>query len=461
MQPAPDTERRLALLVATSLYSDPGLRELRAPGSDATELAHVLRDPRIGGFDVQMLVNAASGEAQEEIEDFCADRHPGDQLLIYLSCHGVLDSHGRLYYAAANTRRERLAATAIGSAWLNERLDDCRARSQILVLDCCHSGAFARGAKGDAELALQQRFEPKGRGRVVLTASRSTEYSFEGDQATGEGVPSVFTNAIVNGLRTGDADGDKDGLITVTDLYHYVYNHVREAEPRQTPELWTYGAEGSLLVAHSIRGAIIQASKPSDLFARAVTRIAIGEANKRGLSQALMLQREQGDGYSIEIVFTDEAEREAEGYIRFDYERLVQWSLLEEKNLSNEIIADMFSRGPAPTADLLEHWDELIDFIGAVGRGLYPDSVRDGKFGISANTEAVEIGVPYPLSVSTVVSERTRERLLGGESVPFLIFSKQELTALVAQSNIVASKTVAEWLVAAWGTPTVLSSARS
>jgi Caspase domain len=266
MQPVPDTGRRLALLVATSVYSDPDLRELRAPGRDAAELSEVLRDRRIGGFEVQMLVNAASGEAQEGIEDFCADKHPGDQLLIYLSCHGVLDSNGRLYYAAANTRRQRLAATAIASAWLIERLDDSRAHRQIVVLDCCHSGAFARGAKGDQELALQQRFEPHGRGRVVLTASRSTEYSFEGGQASGEGVPSVFTHAIINGLRTGDADLDKDGLITVNDLSQYVYDIVRTVEPRQTPQLWTYGAEGSLLVAHSVRGAVIEPEPlPEDL----------------------------------------------------------------------------------------------------------------------------------------------------------------------------------------------------
>jgi len=256
MQPVPETGQRLALLVATSAYSDPDLRQLRAPGRDASELAEVLRDPRIGGFDVQVLVNATSGEVQEGIEDFCTDRHPGDQLLIYLSCHGVLDSYGRLYYAAVNTRRQRLAATAVGAAWLNERLEDCRARRQILVLDCCHSGAFAKGAKGDSDLALQHRFESQGRGRVVLTASRSTEYSFEGGHTSGEGVPSVFTHAVVNGLRTGDADRDKDGLITVTDLYQYVYDNVRAAEPRQTPELWTYGAEGNLLVAHSVRGAV-------------------------------------------------------------------------------------------------------------------------------------------------------------------------------------------------------------
>ena len=215
---------------------------------------------------MQVELNTLSGEIHEKVEDFCADRHPDDQLLIYLSCHGVLDGNGRLYYAAANTRRQRLAATAIAAAWLNERLDDCRARRQMVILDCCHSGAFARGAKGNVDLALQQRFEPQGRGRVVLTASRSTEYSFEGGQASGKSLPSVFTHAIIKGLRTGEADRDKDGMITVSDLYRYVYENVRAVESRQTPELWTYGAEGDLVVAHSIRGPVVEpASLPEDL----------------------------------------------------------------------------------------------------------------------------------------------------------------------------------------------------
>jgi hypothetical protein len=168
----------------------------------------------------------------------------------------------------------------------------------------------------------------------------------------------------------------------------------------------------------------------------------------------------QDDGYTVEIVFTDEAEREAEGFYQFDHERLALWSLLEEKSLSDEITTDMFIRGPAPTADLMESWNELVTFAGAISKGLYPDSIRDGKFGISANIDTVEIGVPYPLSVSTVIPERTRERLLDGEPVPFLMFSKQELTALAGQSNIAASKIIAGWLATAWGPPTVLKPAR-
>ena len=255
--PAEPDRRRLALLIAAAQYQDPALRGLRSPGRDASALAIILGDRRIGGFDVQTLVDARCHEVQEGIEEFCSDRHPDDQLLVYLSCHGLLDGNGRLYYAATDTRQQSLAATAVSAAWLTERLDDCRARCQILVLDCCHSGAFARGNKGDCDsvLGLKQRFQPTGRGRVVLTASRATEYSFEGDQASGEGLPSVFTRAVVDGLKSGEADRDRDGLITVSDLYNHVYEKVRQAEPRQTPELWLYGAEGDLLVARSIRGA--------------------------------------------------------------------------------------------------------------------------------------------------------------------------------------------------------------
>ena len=144
---AEPTHRRLALLIATSNYNDPALRRLRAPGRDASDLAEVLGTPQIGGFTVQTLINARCGELLEAIEEFCADRRPDDQLLIYLSCHGVLDDRGRLYYAATDTRRQRTAATAVAAGWLNERLEDCRARSQIVILDCCHSGAFAAALK--------------------------------------------------------------------------------------------------------------------------------------------------------------------------------------------------------------------------------------------------------------------------------------------------------------------------
>jgi hypothetical protein len=249
------------------MYTDAGLRRLRAPAQDAADLALILADPGIGGFAVTTVIDQPAQHVRLAIEDFLAGRGTGDLLLVYLSCHGLLDTRRRLYFAAADTRKDRLAATGVEAAWVLDQLEHCRARRQVLILDSCFSGAFAHGAKGEVDLGLRDRFLGQGRGRVVLTASTATEYSFEGDP-TDAAVPagSVFTAALVQGLRTGAADTDHDGLIFVDDAYAYVFDHVQAAGAAQTPQRWLYGVEGKILLAHSPAGpAVTSAPLPESL----------------------------------------------------------------------------------------------------------------------------------------------------------------------------------------------------
>jgi uncharacterized caspase-like protein len=89
--------RRLALVIATSSYRDATLTKLRSPGEDAKSLADVLEDERIGGFDVDSVLDASADTVRRRIARFCAQGNAHDLALIYLSCHGVLDSRGRLY----------------------------------------------------------------------------------------------------------------------------------------------------------------------------------------------------------------------------------------------------------------------------------------------------------------------------------------------------------------------------
>jgi WD40 repeat protein len=269
MPPAanPLSGSRLALVVATSTYTDPGLSRLRAPARDAEDLAQVLADPDIGGFTLTTVIDQPTHQIRLAIEDFLDGQGTGDLLLVYLSCHGLLDARRRLYFAAADTRKDRLGATGLESAWVLDQLEHCRARRQVLILDSCFSGAFARGAKGEADLGLRDRFLGQGRGRVVLTASTATEYSFEGDP-TDAAVPagSVFTAALVRGLRTGEADTDRDGLVSVDDAYAYVFDQVQAAGAAQTPQRWLYGAEGKILLARNPAGpTIIPALLPESL----------------------------------------------------------------------------------------------------------------------------------------------------------------------------------------------------
>jgi DNA-binding beta-propeller fold protein YncE len=258
----PSPGPRLALVVATGTYTDPGLRLLRAPARDAAGLAQVLADPLIGGFTVTTVIDQPAQQIRLAVEDFLDGRGTGDLLLVYLSCHGLLDARRRLYFAAADTRKDRLGATGVEAAWVLDQLEHCRARRQVLILDSCFSGAFAHGAKGETDVGLQDRFLGQGRGRVVLTASTATEYSFEGDptDTAAAAAGSVFTAALVQGLRTGEADTDHDGHVSVDDAYAYVFDQVQTAGAAQTPQRWLYGAEGKILLARNPAGATILAA---------------------------------------------------------------------------------------------------------------------------------------------------------------------------------------------------------
>lgn len=259
-QPAPDLpdEQRVALVVATQAYQDPALGRLRSPAHDADNFGRVLADPAIGGFSVTSMVDATAQSVRIAVADFLAERRPDDLVLVYFSCHGLMDLRRRLYFATSDTRKDRLAATGLEAQWLLDQLEECRAKRQVLILDCCFSGAFAAGAKGGDELGLGERFLGPGRGRVVLTASRGSEYSFEGQPVPGHDMPgSVFTHALVEGIRSGSADLDGDGYVSVEDAYGYAYEKVRSSDAAQTPQRWLYGAEGTIVLARNPRGVTV------------------------------------------------------------------------------------------------------------------------------------------------------------------------------------------------------------
>ena len=243
--------RRLALIVASSKFTDKTLQQLVAPGQDAADLARVLEDAAIGGFEVKRLINHPSHEVRREIEAFFANRKRDDLLLLYFSGHGVKDDDGRLYLATTDTQRGLFRSTAVPAAFVNETMTASRSRRQVLILDCCHSGAFARGmvAKGGESVDIRDRFE--GRGRVVLTASNATQYAFQGDDIIGEGSRSVFTRHLVRGLESGEADRDGDGWVSLDELYDYVYDRVTDETPQQTPSKWTFDLQGEIVVARN------------------------------------------------------------------------------------------------------------------------------------------------------------------------------------------------------------------
>lgn len=263
---------RKALIVAVEEYEHPGLRRLRSPAADAEALATALGDPRIGEFDVSVVRNEPAYEIQSRLEDLFADAKGDDVLLVHFSGHGLKGEAGDLYFAARNTRPNRLASTAVPADFVQRCVRSSPSRSIVLLLDCCYGGAFSQGVsvRAAGDVPVLDSFPAGklggGRGRAVITASTAMEYAFEGEQLTPDShaAPSLFTSALVQGLTTGEADLDEDGLISLNELYDYVFDRVQAQNPNQTPSR-DIEMQGELYLAKSGRRRVRPAPVPPDL----------------------------------------------------------------------------------------------------------------------------------------------------------------------------------------------------
>ena len=236
--------RYRALLIGNSTYpaDEHNLQALKGPVKDIAALNRALVDPETGLFadvDVTLLPEAASSRVIRTMGQFFGSAARDDVLLVYFSGHGKLDQSGRLHLCAQDTESTDLLSTAVSSTRINEFADASRARNVIIVLDCCHAGAFRGGEFGDAVA---------GPGRYVLTSCRGTQLA---NDATVENGTSYFTQHLVDGLLGAAADRDQDGWVTFSDLYAYVDRRLREAG-KQIPQQRVSG-DGDLRLARSGR----------------------------------------------------------------------------------------------------------------------------------------------------------------------------------------------------------------
>ena len=251
--------RRVALLVTATTYADPSLKALNAPQADARALAAVLGDPTIGDYQVEVLADKMSQDVRVRINKLFVEADRDDLVLLYFSGHGIRDMAGRLHLATVDTQSTLLASTAVSANFIRELIDHSSSRRVVVWLDCCYAGAFPAGVvpKAGERVDVQTQLNGRsGRGCVVMSASTAIQFAFErgGKPDVRGGVPSsIFTQAIVEGLNTGDADLNGDGEIDTAELYNYVYDWVVRELPEQTPTRNDM-VTGEFPVAHNKKG---------------------------------------------------------------------------------------------------------------------------------------------------------------------------------------------------------------
>jgi hypothetical protein len=158
-----------------------------------------------------------------------------DLVLIFFAGHGApevdprgVESDGLAkYLVPADADPDDLYATALPMDELTTIFGRIEADQVVMFLDACYSGA-AGGRTFASKRTRASRIDDvflerltRSRGRVIVTASRANEVSLELPEL-GHG---VFSHFLIQGIR-GTADLDRDGLVSLQELYQYLEQEV-------------------------------------------------------------------------------------------------------------------------------------------------------------------------------------------------------------------------------------------
>ncbi|MEW6348838.1 MAG: CHAT domain-containing protein [Thermodesulfobacteriota bacterium] len=231
-----------AVVVGISNYENPKIPPLRVSDKDAKDFAAFLRtqDKLFRKVHIELLVNdqATRGVVEKHLHYTLRRAGKDDTVVVFMSGHGQGDRAypNDFFFLTYDSDPEYPASSAVNMTrqWFTTRLDSKRV---LLIADACHAGGFAdqdtkavvRAAENFFRASQEAnenrpRMSDDSEGRVLLLSSRADELSQEKPDLGN----SVFTYYLLEGLK-GAADTDKNGLVSLDELYNYVYEKTREA----------------------------------------------------------------------------------------------------------------------------------------------------------------------------------------------------------------------------------------
>ncbi|WP_088243450.1 caspase, EACC1-associated type [Calothrix rhizosoleniae] len=349
---------KVGLLIGVSEYAN-GLNPLPAAVKDVEAVRRVLVNPEMGGFadeDITVLKDPQPQDIRYAIYNLFANRQKDDLLLFYFSGHGIRDDRGNLYFSTCATTKNNgklVKPSAVAASVLHENINDSRSQRQVIILDCCFSGAIAQGmsVKDDGTVNVEEQLG--GKGRAILTSSTSTQYSFEQEGSE----LSIYTRYLVEGIDTGAADIDGDGWISVDELHEYAGSKVQEASPAMTPKLYPVEGGYKILLAKSPK------DDPRLIYRQELERrIRKGKLTIPG--RRLLNSKRQELKIDPKVAEAIEAEVK-QPYLEYqrklaEYEQALQDTIAEEPNLSENTLNDL--------RDYQQHLGLKNDDVAAIER---------------------------------------------------------------------------------------------
>jgi uncharacterized caspase-like protein len=238
-----------AVLVGVNEYDDPYVANLQVCVDDVTAIHQTLTK----GYQVARLLTDATldrlptrANILGELSAVAQSAGEGDLLLFYFSGHGMADG-GESYLLSRDTRLSAPKHTAVAMRDVHELMDQSSARAKVIVVDACHSGASIGKAEPVMTPEFIQRVFEEAQGMAVLASCMQKQQSWEWSEKK----RSAFTYYLLDALR-GQADLDKKGFVTVSDVSRYVTDGVKSwAAQRGVPQTPTlqYTVAGDIILA--------------------------------------------------------------------------------------------------------------------------------------------------------------------------------------------------------------------
>ncbi len=243
LQPVPDTagknEKAAAVVVGISKYKK--VSSLNYPSTDADITAAYLSGVMgIPQKNIKVVKDdAATGSTIKALVNNWLVKKDFETIVFYFAGHGMPDPDNPKRGAPYLVPNDGDLDPSLGNGTLinlNDLIADMegsKAKEVIVLLDSCFSGQEGRTpeqyAMAHRGIAAGPKFNQQR--AFVFSGSKENQASFEFEKA-GHG---YFTYYLLLGLK-GEADKDKDGIVTDTELCNYTQQRMNEAlEGRQTP----------------------------------------------------------------------------------------------------------------------------------------------------------------------------------------------------------------------------------
>ncbi|MBI3696688.1 MAG: tetratricopeptide repeat protein [Acidobacteria bacterium] len=239
--PGPAGEgKTYALLIGISKYQRlTEEQQLRYAHADAELFAQHLRSPRGGSLQddqIAVLTNekATTAAIRTAIETFLkAKAGKKDTLIFFIAAHGTV-VNGEAYIVTYDSDPQDLASTGLKMGDVQTVMQERVAKvGRVLVyVDACRAGIIGTIKNNTVNENLQTLLPEEGE-LLGFLASRPREYSIEAPRFGGG--HGAFTYFLLRALN-GDADQNKDSVVSANEVIKYVRDEVERAtRNRQHP----------------------------------------------------------------------------------------------------------------------------------------------------------------------------------------------------------------------------------